>query len=85
MVVFGRAIFVADDKEKKLAEASRDIVHRKLDKPIFTEIQTAGTFYPAEDYHQDYYKKNPLRYKYYRFNCGRDKRLAEIWQGTAKP
>ena len=79
------AIFVADDKEKKLAEASRDIVRRKLDKPIFTEIQTAGTFYPAEDYHQDYYKKNPLRYKYYRFNCGRDKRLAEIWKGTAKP
>ena len=78
------AIFVADASEKKLAESSKLRVAGELGKPIFTEIQTATEFYPAEKYHQDYYRKNPLRYKYYRSSCGRDQRLREIW-GKPKP
>lgn len=52
---------------------------KKFDTAIVTEIQAADTFYPAEDYHQDYYQKNPLRYKFYRYSCGRDQRLEELW------
>ena len=78
------AIFVADASEKQLAESSKVRVAGELGKPIFTEIQTATKFYPAENYHQDYYQKNPLRYKYYRSSCGRDQRLREIW-GDPKP
>ena len=51
----------------------------RFKQPIQTEITAAATFYTAEDYHQDYYKKNPVRYKFYRFNCGRDARLEELW------
>jgi peptide-methionine (S)-S-oxide reductase len=77
------AIFYHDDRQKQLAEASRDKIKQKLNSNIFTEIVPAAQFYPAENYHQDYYQKNPLRYKYYRFACGRDKRLAEIWGESA--
>lgn len=74
-------IFVHGDEQKKLATASREAVMKS--KPfkadIVTEISTASTFYPAEDYHQDYYLKNPVKYKFYRFNCGRDARLKELW------
>lgn len=75
------AIFYHDEKQKKLAEESR----RALEKtkpfkvPIITEITRATAFYPAEEYHQKYYVKNPVRYKFYRYNCGRDQRLRELW------
>ncbi len=75
------AIFVRNDEQRRLAEASLKKVAGELkDKgTIYTEIVPGGAFYKAEDYHQDYYLKNPVRYKYYRWNCGRDQRLEEIW------
>lgn len=75
------AIFFHTPKQEQLAVTSRNALEksRALNKPVVTEITTASAFYPAEDYHQDYYKKNPIRYKYYRTGCGRDKRLKELW------
>jgi len=75
------AIFVHDEAQARAAEASRDALVQsgRLAGRIVTEITPASTFHPAEDYHQDYYRKNPVRYKYYRFNCGRDERLRELW------
>jgi peptide-methionine (S)-S-oxide reductase len=74
-------IFVHDEEQRRLAEASKRALvdSGRFDEPIVTEIAEAGPFYPAEDYHQDYYEKNPIRYKFYRWNCGRDQRLAELW------
>ena len=74
------AIFYQNDAEKKLAQDSL----RALEKSgkfahIYTEIVAAATFYPAEDYHQDYYKKNPVRYQFYRTSCGRDARVKSLW------
>jgi peptide-methionine (S)-S-oxide reductase len=73
------AIFYVNEEQKKLAEQSKAAIEKKLGKPVVTAIRPAATFYAAEDYHQDYYQKNPLRYKYYRYNCGRDQRLEELW------
>ena len=75
------AIFVHDDEQMRLAEASKQALQdsKPFAEPIVTPIVTASTFYPAEDYHQDYYKHNPLRYKFYKWNCGRAQRLAELW------
>jgi peptide-methionine (S)-S-oxide reductase len=73
------AIFVRTDEERKLADASKKKVEAELKKPVYTEIAQAGTFYPAEEYHQDFYTKNPAKYKFYRWNCGRDQRLEQIW------
>jgi peptide-methionine (S)-S-oxide reductase len=73
------AIFVNNDEERKLAEASKKQVEAELKKPIYTEIAAAGAFYPAETYHQDFYLKNPTKYKFYRWNCGRDQRLEQLW------
>ena len=73
------AIFVRNDEEHTLAEASKKKVEAELKKPIYTEIAAAGSFYAAEEYHQDFYKKNPTKYKFYRWNCGRDQRLEQIW------
>ncbi|MBX9740837.1 MAG: peptide-methionine (S)-S-oxide reductase MsrA [Beijerinckiaceae bacterium] len=77
------AIFYGNAEEKKLAEESRAEIAGRFDKPIVTEIAPAATFYPAEDYHQDYYQKNPVKYKYYRYSCGRDRRLQELWGAEA--
>jgi peptide-methionine (S)-S-oxide reductase len=78
------AIFAETPEQRQLAEASKQALadSGRFQQPIATEIVDASTFYPAEDYHQDYYEKNPIRYKFYRWNCGRDQRLAEVW-GTA--
>ena len=73
------AIFVHDAAQRKAAEASLAAVQKQLGVPVKTQIVDAGPFYAAEDYHQDYYKKNPVRYRYYRWGCGRDARLTEIW------
>jgi peptide-methionine (S)-S-oxide reductase len=75
-------IFVHDDAQRRKAEASKQAVAQQLQKPVVTEIVAATRFWPAEDYHQDYYKKNPIRYNFYRFSCGRDKRLKEVWGPT---
>ena len=72
-------IYFLDDRQRQLAEASKSTIMAKFDKPIVTEIEAADTFWPAEEYHQDYYLKNPYQYKFYRFNCGRDQRLKSIW------
>lgn len=72
-------IFYHDAEQKRLAEASKRQVDNEQPFPVVTEITEATTFYAAEDYHQDYYRKNPIRYKFYRFSCGRDARLEELW------
>jgi peptide-methionine (S)-S-oxide reductase len=74
-------IFYTTEEQRRLAEASKKALEDsgRLPVPIVTEIVEAGPFYPAEDYHQDYYKTNPVRYKFYRFTCGRDQRLEEVW------
>jgi peptide-methionine (S)-S-oxide reductase len=75
-------IFVHDEEQRRLAEESKQALEdsgRFDGQPLVTEIEEAGPFYPAEDYHQDYYEKNPIRYKFYRWNCGRGQRLAELW------
>ena len=81
------AIFVADEKERAIAERTKKAVEALFpDKKVATKILTASTFYPIkgeESYHQDFYKKSPVRYKFYRWNCGRDQRLKEIWGDRA--
>jgi len=75
------AIFYNNQEQKKLAEKSKKELEQsgRFDKPIVTEIRPAGPFYRAEEYHQDYWKKNPIRYKFYRYNSGRDQYLGKIW------
>jgi len=75
------AIFHSTPEEQKLAEASRKRLEeaKKFHSPIMTQIAAATAFYPAEEYHQDFYKKNPVRYKFYKFNCGRTQRLEAVW------
>ena len=75
------AIFALDAAQLKAAQASLAALEKNkpFPEPIVTQIALAGPFYAAEDYHQDYYKKNPLRYQYYRSSCGRDARLKQLW------
>lgn len=75
------AIFYKSKEEKALAEKSKQNLEKskRFNSPIVTEIIAATTFYPAEDYHQDYYKKNPVRYNYYRYGSGRDQFLKKVW------
>ena len=75
------AIFYHDDDQEKLARASKERLEEsgRFETQIVTEIVPASTFYPAEEYHQDYYQKNPVRYRIYRFGCGRDRRLKQLW------
>jgi peptide-methionine (S)-S-oxide reductase len=77
------AVFVHGDAQRKAAEASRDAIAKRLAAPVKTEIAAASRFWPAEEYHQDYAQKNPLRYRYYRSGCGRDARLRELWGAGA--
>jgi peptide-methionine (S)-S-oxide reductase len=79
-------IFYYNDEQKRLAETSKAALDKSkpFKAPIVTKIVLAGPFYPAEDYHQEYHKKNPLRYKIYRYGCGRDRRLQELWGKEAR-
>jgi len=75
------AIFYQDDEQKRIAEASKEALAKsgRFDKPIATQIVAATTFWPAEDYHQHYYRTHAVQYKFYRYNCGRDQRLEQLW------
>jgi len=75
------AIFYQGEEQKRLAEESKRALEKSkpFKEAIVTQIVSAGEFYPAEGYHQDFYKKNPIRYKFYKFNCGRAQRLADLW------
>jgi peptide-methionine (S)-S-oxide reductase len=79
------AIFYNNETQRQLALKSKEALEKNkpFKGPIVTEITQATEFYPAEEYHQYYYKKNPIRYKYYRHGCGRDKRLEELWGSAA--
>lgn len=77
------AIFYGSPEEQAIAEASKQSVAERLNQPVATEILPATTFFAAEDYHQNYYQTHPVRYKIYRFGCGRDQRLSDIWGADA--
>jgi peptide-methionine (S)-S-oxide reductase len=79
------AIFYHNETQRQLAMKSRNALEKNkpFREPVVTEITRATEFYPAEEYHQHYYKKNPIRYTYYRSRCGRDARLKELWGNTA--
>ncbi|GAB2794955.1 peptide-methionine (S)-S-oxide reductase MsrA [Halomonas shantousis] len=77
------AIFTHDEEQRRLAEQSKAALKQHFERNIATQIEPAGEFWAAEDYHQDYYRKNPVRYRFYRAGCGRDERLKEVWGDAA--
>jgi len=77
------AIFYHDDDERRLAEETKKQVQERFHMTVATQVVAATQFYPAEEYHQDFYMRNPLRYHTYRSGCGRDQRLKEIWGASA--
>lgn len=79
------AIFYNSEEQARIAKSTKDALekHKPFSQAVITEITAAGPFYDAEEYHQNYYRKNPIRYKYYRNRCGRDKRLKELWREKA--
>jgi peptide methionine sulfoxide reductase msrA/msrB len=83
---YATGIFYHDDDQKRLAEKSREALENsgRFDKPVVTPIQKLKAFYPAEDYHQDYYQRHAVRYKLYRWNSGRDQFLEKVWEGPAR-
>jgi peptide-methionine (S)-S-oxide reductase len=76
-------IFYHSEEQKRQAEATKRKLEGRFDRPVVTPIEAAGAFYPAEEYHQDFYDKSPIRYKVYRTGCGRDRRLEELWGDEA--
>jgi peptide-methionine (S)-S-oxide reductase len=81
--VYATAIFALGAEQRRLAEASKVEAEGRLRRAVATPIRDAAPFWPAEDYHQDYYRKNPARYRFYRWNCGRDARLRAVWGAEA--
>jgi peptide-methionine (S)-S-oxide reductase len=77
------SILYSNNEEKKVAETTKAAIEKKFSQRVGTEIVAFKKFWKAEEYHQDYYKKNPIRYKYYRNGCGRDARVKEIWGDEA--
>ncbi len=80
---YSTAVFVANDEERAIAEASKQAAEEALGRPIVTPILDAATFWDAENYHQNYYRRAPLRYNYYRFACGRDRTVEALWGDQA--
>lgn len=76
---YGTAVYAADPEQRRLAEQSKQGLQERFGRPLATGVVDAGPFYRAEDYHQDYARKNPVRYRYYRYTCGRDARLSKVW------
>lgn len=77
------AIYTTGAEQQEIAETARTSAERELGQPIVTPVESAPQFYPAEAYHQDYYRKNPIRYRFYRASCGRDIRVTQLWGNEA--
>jgi peptide-methionine (S)-S-oxide reductase len=78
------SIFFHDEQQRKLAQQSKEVLEKERIQPIATELVAASNFYPAEEYHQNYYQTTPRRYQFYRFACGRDQRLSNVWGSLAQ-